>query len=153
MAYHNPKGRANYEPNSWGTEGGTRENPSQGLQSFAAEETGPKGRVRPESFADHYSQARQFYLSQTQIEQKHIGDALIFELSKCERLEIRARMVSHLLNIDPDLARTVANGLGLSCPHQPRRPGRRDKISPLPMRSVSSSAVRNRLRAASSACC
>ncbi len=27
MAMHNPKGRANYEPNSWGEDGGPRENP------------------------------------------------------------------------------------------------------------------------------
>jgi catalase len=129
MAFHNPKGRANYEPNSWGGEGGPRESQSQGLQSFAADEAGPKGRFRPESFADHYSQARQFYLSQTPIEQKHIGDALTFELSKCERPDIRARMVSHLMNIDPDLAQTVADGLGLDklpAPAKAARPTRQD---------------------------
>jgi catalase len=104
----------NYEPNSWGAEGGPREDPQRGFRSFAAEDAGPKSRVRPESFADHYSQARQFFISQTPIEQKHIGDALIFELSKVERPDIRARMVSHLLNIHPDLASTVAGGLGLT---------------------------------------
>ena len=36
----------------------------------------PKLRVRSETFADHYSQARQFYISQTEIEQNHIADAL-----------------------------------------------------------------------------
>jgi len=107
-----PKGRANYEPNSW-SDGGPRENPDRGFHSFPAMEEGPKVRLRPESFADHYSQARQFYLSQTPIEQKHICDALVFELSKCEREDIRARMVSRLLNVDETLAKTVANGLGL----------------------------------------
>jgi catalase len=129
MAFHHPKGRANYEPNSWGAEGGPREDPQRGLQSFAAQEEGAKGRLRPESFADHYSQARQFYISQTPIEQKHIGDALTFELSKCERPDIRARMVSHLLNIAPDLAQAVANGLGLAELPQPAkaaRPTRQD---------------------------
>ena len=113
MAMRNPRGRANYEPNSWGAEGGPRENPERGLVSYAAEEEGPKTRLRPESFADHYSQARQFFISQTPIEQKHIGDALTFELSKVERPDIRARMVSHLMNIDADLAATVADGLGI----------------------------------------
>ncbi|WP_416385486.1 catalase [Tsuneonella sp. CC-YZS046] len=116
MAMHNPKGRANYEPNSWGAEGGPREDPVRGFRSFAGEETGPKARIRPESFADHYSQARQFYISQTPIEQKHIGDALVFELSKCEREDIRSRVVSHLIHIDKDLAATVADGLGLDLP-------------------------------------
>jgi catalase len=113
MAMRNPKGRVNYEPNSWGAEGGPREDPKAGFRSFADAEMGEKGRIRPESFADHYSQARQFYLSQTPIEQKHIGDALVFELSKVERPDIRSRVVSHLMNIEADLAATVANGLGL----------------------------------------
>jgi catalase len=40
----------------------------------------------------------------------------VFELSKVERVDIRARAVSHLRNIDEDLAATVANGLGLDLP-------------------------------------
>ncbi|NIJ34054.1 catalase [Sphingomonas oligoaromativorans] len=117
MAMRNPKGRANYEPNSWGAaQGGPREDPVRGFSSFAEEADGPKQRVRSESFADHYSQARQFFVSQTPIEQKHIGDALVFELSKVERPDIRSRTVSHLLNIDAALAATVADGLGLALP-------------------------------------
>lgn len=117
MAMRNPKGRVNYEPNSWGpTQGGPREDPVRGFGSFAQAADGPKQRVRSERFADHYSQARQFLVSQTPIEQKHIGDALVFELSKVERPDIRSRVVSHLLNIDDGLARTVANGLGLPLP-------------------------------------
>ena len=53
-----------------------------------------KRRIRSETFADHYSQARQFFASQQPIEQKHIGDALVFELSKVDRVDIRARAVS-----------------------------------------------------------
>ncbi|MGN6595237.1 catalase [Sphingopyxis terrae] len=117
MAVRNPVGRANYEPNSWGpTAGGPREDPARGFTSFAEEADGAKRRIRPESFADHYSQARQFYISQTPIEQKHIGDALVFELSKVERPDIRSRTVSHLINIDRGLAATVADGLGLPLP-------------------------------------
>lgn len=116
MAMRNPRGRANYEPNSWGEAGGPREDPVRGFRSFAAEEAGPKVRLRPESFADHYSQARQFVISQTPIERKHIGDAITFELSKVERPDIRARVVSHLRHIDEGLAATVANGLGLPLP-------------------------------------
>jgi len=116
MAMRNPVGRVNYEPNSWGAEGGPRENPARGMRSVAEEAEGPKTRLRPESFADHYSQARQFYASQTPIEQKHIGDALVFELSKVERPDIRSRMVSHLIHIDGDLASTVADGLALATP-------------------------------------
>lgn len=116
MAVRNPKGRANYEPNSWGAMAGPRENPKAGFSSFAAPVEGPKQRIRSDTFADHYSQARQFFISQTPIEQKHLGDALVFELSKCERADIRARAVSHLRNIDAGLAATVADGLGMPLP-------------------------------------
>jgi catalase len=112
MAMQNPKGRVNYEPNSRGSAGGPREDPGTGSRSFPAEEAGPKVRLRPESFADHYSQARQFYISQTKVEQSHIAAALVFELSKVEEQAIRERMVSHLPNIDAGLAEQVAAGLG-----------------------------------------
>jgi catalase len=114
MAFVNPKGRVNYEPNSWGgAGGGPREAPETGFTSFPAEERGQKLRVRSETFADHYSQARQFYLSQTPIERAHIAAAFTFELSKVETPAIRARMVSHLLNVDESLAKKVADGLRL----------------------------------------
>ncbi len=116
MAMKNPKGRVNYEPNSWGALGGPRENPERGFTSFPEEVAGPKTRRRSESFADHYSQARQFFISQAPIERKHIGDALVFELSKCERPDVRSRVVSHLLNIDVALATRVADGLRLEMP-------------------------------------
>ncbi|TGQ58599.1 catalase HPII, partial [Mesorhizobium sp. M1C.F.Ca.ET.212.01.1.1] len=107
----NPPGRANYQPNCWGE--GPRESPSQGFRSFADAEEGQKVRLRAESFADHYSQARQFFISQTEPEQRHIAMALPFELSKVETPVIRERMISHLLNIDETLATTVADKLGI----------------------------------------
>ncbi|PNU03679.1 catalase HPII [Novosphingobium guangzhouense] len=121
MAMRNPKGRANYEPNSWGpTDGGPREDPARGFTTFEEVADGPKQRIRSETFADHYSQARQFFVSQTPIEQKHIGDALVFELSKVERPDIRLRTLSHLLNVDEGLAATVADGLGMALPDRAR---------------------------------
>ncbi|MCK5745793.1 MAG: catalase, partial [Oricola sp.] len=108
MAMMNPKGRANYEPNSWGPEkGGPREDPERGFFSYEERVEGSKRRVRSETFADHYSQARQFYISQTEEEQSHIADAFTFELSKVETEAIRARVVSHLRNVDDKLAKTV----------------------------------------------
>ncbi|MGM4910540.1 catalase [Rhizobium sp. 768_B6_N1_8] len=112
MAMRNPVGRTNYEPNSSGE--GPRESPARGFRTFAAEEAGQKVRLRPESFADHYSQARQFFISQTPPEQRHIAAALTFELSKVENPVIRERMVAHLLNIDETLAAKVAAALGIA---------------------------------------
>ncbi len=139
MAMINPKGRVNYEPNSWsGKTGGPRESPEHGFRSYPAEEEGPKLRIRSETFADHYSQARQFYLSQTETEQTHIANALIFELSKVETSSIRTRMVSHLLNIDAGLAGKVADGLRLKempAPADAARPTRQD-LPPSPALSI-----------------
>jgi catalase len=125
MAMVNPTSRANYEPNSWAPEeGGPREDPERGYTTFPEPASGEKRRLRPESFADHYSQARQFYLSQTPTERKHITNAFVFELSKCDRVEIRSRMVAGLRNVDEDLAAAVAAGLGLDLPDPvtPARP-------------------------------
>jgi catalase len=105
MAMVNPTGRVNYEPNSWGgAQGGPREASDGGFRSYPAEESGRKQRVRSDSFADHYSQARQFYFSQTEVEREHIAAAFSFELGKVDNSAIRARMVSHLLNVDHGLA-------------------------------------------------
>ncbi len=123
MAMHNPKGRVNYEPNSFGE--GPREDPDRGFTSYPADEAGPKQRVRSDTFADHYSQARQFYLSQTDVEKEHIADAFVFELSKVGRVSIRQRMVGHLMVVDDDLAKTVADGLGLAEMPTPAEPARK----------------------------
>jgi len=63
MQHRGPKGRANYEPNSW-SPGGPRADAETGFRSFPEPMQGEKRKLRPESFADHYSQARQFYRSQ-----------------------------------------------------------------------------------------
>ncbi len=112
MAMINPKGRVNYEPNSW-ADGGLRESKARGFVSFKAPEEGIKERTRSMSFADHYSQAALFYLSQDAQEQDHIAQALIFELSKVETPAIRLRMASHLPHINKDLSNRVMRGLGI----------------------------------------
>jgi catalase len=110
MQMEQPTGRVAYEPNSL-SKNSPRENPANGFHSTVVTETGAKGRIRAESFADHYSQARQFYLSQSAYEQAHIASALVFELSKVEHLHIRKVIVGHLRHIEEDLARRVAAGL------------------------------------------
>ena len=136
MAMRNPAGRANYQPNSFGE--GPRELPQRGFTPFADIEQGAKRRLRGESFADHYSQARQFFISQTMGEQAHIAAALTFELSKVKTPTIRERMVSHLLNIDETLANKVAGALGLKKmpnPADAAMPTRQD-LDPSPALSI-----------------
>ena len=117
-----PKGRANYEPNSLaegGEDGGPRESPA-GFATFAANDERNDGsqklRVRAESFADHYSQARMFYRSQAPIEQAHLATALVFELSKVAIPAIRERVLGNLRNVEEELAVRVATGLAMTLP-------------------------------------
>ena len=125
MATANPVGRVNYEPNSWsGDAAGPREDPAAGYRSYAEPLEETKQRVRSERFADHYSQARQFYVSQTPVEQDHIVDAFVFELSKCEQPGIRARMVANLRNVDEEFARRIADGLRLASYPEATSPAR-----------------------------
>lgn len=111
MQMGTPKGRVAYEPSSL-QDDSPRETPA-GFTSHATVDDGAKGRVRAESFADHYSQARLFYRSQTKPEQAHMASALVFELSKVETPHVRAAIVGHLRHIDADLAQRVADGLGM----------------------------------------
>ena len=136
MAMRNPVGRVNYQPNSFGE--GPRESQQRGFRSFPDVEEGPKARLRAESFADHYSQARQFFNSQTAPEQRHIAMALTFELSKVETPVIRERMVAHLLNIDEGLAETVAEKLGMKELPKPAEAAvaPRDDLEPSPALSI-----------------
>ena len=113
MQMAQPVGRVAYEPNSLSADS-PRETPAKGFHSAAVPEVGDKGRIRAASFADHYSQARQFYLSQTTYEQAHIASALVFELSKVDHMHVRQAMVGHLRHIDESLAQRVAAGLGFA---------------------------------------
>jgi len=132
MQMSQPAGRVAYEPNTL-LENSPRETPTKGFHSAAVTETGEKGRIRAESFADHYSQARQFYLSQTSYEQAHIASALVFELSKVEHLHIREAIVGHLRHTDEDLARRVAAGLAFDkMPDAPQAAAPVQKMKPSP---------------------
>ncbi len=118
-----PKGRANYEPNSLsmaGEDGGPRECPMTGFTTAEGraeeDEQGGKLRIRPESFADHYSQARMFFRSLAAPEQAHLASALVFELSKVGLEHVRTRTLSNLVNVDADLAKRVADGLAMPLP-------------------------------------
>ena len=119
MQTHLPQGRANYEPNSLaeaGEIGGPREDPAGGFRAAPVPVEGTKVRLRAESFADHYSHARLFYRSQTEIEQAHLASALVFELSKCSFDHVRQRVLGNLQNVDADLAQRVAAGLNEALP-------------------------------------
>jgi len=112
-----PRGRVSYEPNSLAGGCPFQAGAAQGFVSvparIRAEEEQGKVRAKPEKFADHYTQARLFYESQTPVEQDHIAMAFRFELSKVTVPAIRERTVAMLRNASEDLAKKVAKGLGM----------------------------------------
>lgn len=120
MQTHSFTGRATYEPNSL-AEVGEKSGPravDQGFMTVAKQDidSTDKLRVRSETFADHFSQPRLFYISQTPTEQAHIVAGFVFELSKVQLNHVRLRVLGQLQNIDMSLAEQVADGLGLDLP-------------------------------------
>ena len=117
------RGRVSYEPNSLAGGCPFQAGAAQGFVSVPArlqarDEQG-KVRAKPEKFADHYTQARLFFDSQSPVEQDHIANAFRFELSKVTVPAIRERTIAMLLNASEPLARKVAAGLGMDTLPQP----------------------------------
>lgn len=109
------RGRVNYEPNSLG--GGCPFQAGKvGFTSFPEPVAADKVRGKPELFADHYSQARLFWQSQTAAEQNHIVNAFRFELTRVQTPAVRIRTLALLANVDATLVARVAEGLGLEVP-------------------------------------
>jgi catalase len=100
-----------------------------GFTSFPEPIREDKVRGKPEKFADHYTQARLFWNSQTAVEKAHIIRGFRFELTKVQVPSIRQRMVASLANVADDLVEGVAEGLGMEVPEplpraleRPRKP-------------------------------
>ena len=125
------RGRVNYEPNSLAG-GCPFQAGKMGFISFPEPRVRDDHKVRgkPERFADHYTQATLFYRSQTPVEQQHIINAFRFELTKVQVPMIRERMVSGLMNVDMDLARAVAEGLGITDMPEPMPKVLQKKVKP-----------------------
>jgi catalase len=123
------RGRVAYEPNSL-SGGCPYQAGAKGFVAFPQPlQEGRQGvdklRGKPEKFAEHYNQAALFYNSQTEVEKAHIVGGFRFELSKVTVPAIRKRMVASLRNASEELARRVAEGLGIELPEPlPRVIGR-----------------------------
>jgi len=143
MQMNVPKGRANYEPNSLaahGEEQGPRECPMTGFTTAVGrpdrDEQGDKLRVRGELFADHYSQARLFWHSLTDNERAHVASSFVFELSKVGLEQIPSRMIGNLRNVDEELAKRVAAGLGIAVPNKAKAAREPFDMAPSPALSI-----------------
>ena len=112
------RGRVSYEPNSLGGGCPFQAGMAGFTTAFSRMPQPPEDKVRgkPELFADHYSQARLFWISQTPAEQAHIVNAFRFELTRVQTPAVRVRVLSMLANVDPILVEGVSQGLGLEVP-------------------------------------
>jgi catalase len=109
------RGRVSYEPNSLAG-GCPFQAGAAGFTSFREPIADDKVRGSAVKFADHYSQATLFWNSQSPVEKAHIIRAFRFELTKVQTPAIRERVVAMLLNVDAELAGTIARQLGMALP-------------------------------------
>jgi catalase len=110
-------GKVAYFPNSLG--GGCpmhQPGAAAAFRSVALKEApGPKVRERSPSFADHFSQATQFWNSMSDWEKDHIAAAFSFELNQVVDEGVRNRTMNEILvNIHPDLAEMVSGATGIA---------------------------------------
>ncbi|WP_211747766.1 catalase [Paenibacillus sp. Marseille-Q4541] len=117
------KGKVAYHKNSLadntpftvpGTEGG--------FVTYPSLVNGYKVRATAPSFQDHYSQAKLFWNSMSEVEKHHIIDAYSFELGKVNSIEVRQKLVDMLAHIDRVLAVRVGENLTLQPADVPESP-------------------------------
>ncbi|MDR2899553.1 MAG: catalase [Clostridiales bacterium] len=104
-SYH-PNALNNNEPHS------AREDESR-FMHYQERVDGHIIRERSKSFRDHYTQPAIFWNSMSYHEKQHIIDAFSFELGKCISINTRQNLVNMLVNVNADLAKAVADQLGL----------------------------------------
>lgn len=100
-----------------------------GYKHYEEKLEGHKVRARSDSFKDHFSQARLFWLSMTDVEKKHIINAFSFELGKVKNKDIRKQVVDMFAHVSYTLASAIADQIGIVPPIQVEVP-HTQQISP-----------------------
>lgn len=77
---------------------------------------GRKVQRRSDSFKDHFSQARLFWNSMTEVEREHIKEAFSFELGKVQSKDIKQQVVNMFANVSGQLAMAIADAIGVEAP-------------------------------------
>ena len=87
-----------------------------GYAHYQEKVDGRKVRQRSESFKDHYSQAKLFWNSMTDVEKEHIIQAFHFEVGKVKSKDVQQQIVEMFSNVDVELAKKIAEGVGVNPP-------------------------------------
>ena len=114
------RGVVSYSPNSL-QENAPRpaSDKEHGYVHYMEKVEGQKIRQRSESFNDHFSQATLFWNSMSEPEKQHIVDAFHFEVGGVMDKSIKQRVVDMFNNVDGDLAKRIAIGIGATAPATP----------------------------------
>lgn len=108
VSYHKNSLAGNYPEPASEEEGG--------YAHYQEKVDGRKVRQRSESFKDHYSQAKLFWNSMTEVEKEHIIQAFHFEVGKVKSKDVQQQIVEMFSNVDVELAKTIAIGVGVNPP-------------------------------------
>jgi catalase len=110
----------NYWPNRYNTLPPTDESKG-GYHEFAQKLHGMKLRTRAPKFQEHYNQTELFYNSLSQVEKKHLIEAISFEVSHCDDPLVYKNVIPQLNEIDHEVAKIVALNVGGDVPPEPKR--------------------------------
>jgi catalase len=77
---------------------------------------GPIIKASSDSFKDFFTHARLFWNSMSVVEKQHIIQAFSFELAKVESESVRQKVVDMYVNVDSEMARTIAENVGVKPP-------------------------------------
>lgn len=87
-----------------------------GYEHYPEKVEGRKIRARSESFKDYYTQPRIFWNSMTAVEKQHLIESLSYQLGRVKRKYVRQQAVDMLVNVDREMACTIADNVGVQHP-------------------------------------
>lgn len=117
MRYQIDVDQVNYHNNSLANNTPYPITPDEGGYEHAPQKvSGHVTRDRSETFNDVYSQPRIFWNSLSPVEQQHTIDAFSYQLGSVKSDSVRQQNVDVLVNIDKNLANTVADNIGVARP-------------------------------------
>ncbi|WP_062233465.1 catalase [Fictibacillus sp. FJAT-27399] len=84
-----------------------------GYAHYQEKVEGRKVQQRSDSFKDHFSQAKLFWNSMSEVEKQHIIKAFRFEVGKVKSKSVQQQVVNLFSHVDADLAEQIAAGVGV----------------------------------------
>jgi catalase len=137
--------RQNYFPNSLGG-GCPMMSPESagGYVHYMQRVDGQTIRERSPSFNDHFSQATLFWNSLSEVEKEHLVEAAHFELGKVYTQQVKERMLELFNQVDHNLAKRIAAGLGLTAPSVEVVPNEGRSSAALSMENTNKSSIKSR---------